>query len=103
MATERPGSSPLNYEKRPVSSMAGCGAELFDAGGQVRQWSGLAQFHDTKAGAVTTTTDTSPWQVRTGLIAPIVVPSGHVFNDGPGPTVFRIAPMVCSRFQADSK
>ena len=30
--TERPGSSPLNYEKRAGDFMcAGCGAQLFDA------------------------------------------------------------------------
>jgi len=30
--TERPGSSPLNHEKRPGEfQCAGCGAELFDA------------------------------------------------------------------------
>src|SRR5437868_11774538 len=30
--TERPGSSPLNHEKRPGEfECAGCGAELFDA------------------------------------------------------------------------
>ena len=30
--TERPGSSPLNHEKRPGEfECAGCGAQLFDA------------------------------------------------------------------------
>ena len=43
--TERPGSSPLNYEKRPGEfQCAGCGAELFDAKTKYRKRLGLAQL-----------------------------------------------------------
>ena len=54
--TERPGSSPLNYEKRPGEfECAGCGAQLFDAKTKFESGSGWPSFYDTLPGAVTTT------------------------------------------------
>ena len=64
--TERPGSSPLNYEKRPGEfECAGCGAELFDASTKFDSGTGWPSFWDTRPGAVKTTTDTSHGMVRT--------------------------------------
>ena len=59
--TERPGSSPLNYEKRTGRFMcAGCGAELFDSETKYESGSGWPSFTQAKPGAVATTTDTTP-------------------------------------------
>ena len=83
--TERPGSSPLNYEKRPGEfQCAGCGAELFDAKTKYESGSGWPSFYDTLPGAVTTTTDTSHGMVRTEFnCAKCGGHLGHVFDDGP--------------------
>ena len=44
--TERPGSSPLNHEKRPGEfQCAGCGAELFDAKTKFESGSGWPSFY----------------------------------------------------------
>jgi len=96
--TERPGSSPLNHEKRSGEfECAGCGAELFDAHTKFESGTGWPSFWDTKPGAVTTTTDTSHGMVRTEFnCAKCGGHLGHVFNDGPGPTGLRYCTNGCA-------
>lgn len=104
--TERPGSSPLNHEKRPGEfQCAGCGAELFDASTKFDSGTGWPSFYDTKPGAVTTTTDTSHGMVRTEFnCAKCGGHLGHVFNDGPGPTGLRYCTNGCALdFKPDAK
>ena len=86
--TERPGSSPLNHEKRPGEfQCVGCGAELFDASAKYDSGTGWPSFSDTKPGAVKTTTDTSHGMVRTeARCRNCGAHLGHVFPDGPRPT-----------------
>ncbi|RAI58476.1 peptide-methionine (R)-S-oxide reductase MsrB [Roseicella frigidaeris] len=87
-ATERPGSSPLNAEKRPGTfACAGCGQPLFDAATKYESGSGWPSFWAPKEGAVETTTDRSLFMVRTEVhCARCGGHLGHVFPDGPQPT-----------------
>ncbi|MEN0075400.1 MAG: peptide-methionine (R)-S-oxide reductase MsrB [Paracraurococcus sp.] len=87
-ATERPGSSPLNAEKRPGTFLcAGCGQALFDAATKYESGSGWPSFWAPKEGAVGTTTDRSLFMVRTEVhCARCGGHLGHVFPDGPRPT-----------------
>ena len=86
--TERPGSSPLNHEKRSGEfECAGCGAQLFDASTKFESGTGWPSFYDTLPGAVKTTTDTSHGMHRTEVhCAQCQGHLGHVFPDGPQPT-----------------
>ena len=86
--TERPGSSPLNYEKRPGEfQCAGCGAELFDAKTKYESGSGWPSFWAPIADAVGTSTDSSHFMTRTEVhCAKCGGHLGHVFPDGPKPT-----------------
>jgi peptide-methionine (R)-S-oxide reductase len=86
--TERPGTSPLNREKRPGTFVcAGCGQPLFDAGTKYESGSGWPSFWAPKEGAVGTTTDRSFFMVRTEVhCAKCGGHLGHVFPDGPPPT-----------------
>jgi peptide-methionine (R)-S-oxide reductase len=89
--TERPGTSPLNHEKRKGAFLcAGCGAELFDSGTKYESGSGWPSFYEPRAGAVGTTTDTSHGMTRTEVhCARCNGHLGHVFPDGPEPTGLR--------------
>lgn len=89
--TERPGSSPLNYEKRTGKFMcAGCGAELFDSDTKYESGSGWPSFYQAKPGAVATTTDASHGMTRTEFhCAQCGGHLGHIFEDGPAPTGLR--------------
>jgi peptide-methionine (R)-S-oxide reductase len=84
--TERPGSSPLNHEKRAGHFMcAGCGAELFDSKTKYESGSGWP-----KPGAVETTRDASHGMVRTEFhCAKCGGHLGHIFEDGPEPSGLR--------------
>ena len=88
--TERPGSSPLNYEKRAGEfECAGCGAELFDASTKFDSGTGWPSF--------TRPIETGPGRanVVTRRDFRLLVPRtevrsahgnshlGHVFKDGP--------------------
>ena len=86
--TERPGSSPLNVEKRGGTfCCAGCGAPLFDSATKYESGSGWPSFWQPKDGAVATTTDSSHGMVRTEVhCAKCGGHLGHVFPDGPRPT-----------------
>ena len=87
-ATERPGSSPLNYEKRQGEfRCAGCGAELFDSGTKYESGSGWPSFYAARPGAVTMKDDISHGMVRTEVTcASCGGHLGHLFPDGPQPT-----------------
>jgi peptide-methionine (R)-S-oxide reductase len=87
--TERPGSSPLNGEKRPGTFLcAACGKALFDAGAKYESGTGWPSFWapiDEKA--VGTQTDRSLFMSRTEVhCARCGGHLGHVFPDGPKPT-----------------
>ena len=90
--TERPGTSPLNREKRDgVFKCAGCGAELFPSETKYESGSGWPSFFKPlDEGSVATTTDRSHGMVRTEAhCAKCGGHLGHVFPDGPAPTGLR--------------
>jgi peptide-methionine (R)-S-oxide reductase len=89
--TERPGSSPLNQEKRDgVFKCAGCGKPLFDAETKFESGTGWPSFWRPKEGAIETTVDGSLFMTRTEVhCASCQGHLGHVFPDGPGPTGLR--------------
>jgi peptide-methionine (R)-S-oxide reductase len=86
--TERPGSSPLNDEKRPgIFACAGCDLPLFTSEMKYESGTGWPSFFTTIPGVFGTTTDfklilprTEYHCIRCGGH------HGHVFDDGPAPT-----------------
>ena len=86
--TERPGSSPLNGEKRPgIFVCAGCSLPLFTSAMKYESGTGWPSFFTTIPGALATKTDykilfprTEYHCVRCGGH------HGHLFDDGPPPT-----------------
>jgi peptide-methionine (R)-S-oxide reductase len=86
--TERPGSSPLNAEKRTgVFHCAGCGKDLFDSAAKYESGSGWPSFTAPREGAVGTSHDGSHLMERTEVhCAECGGHLGHVFEDGPQPT-----------------
>ncbi|GBQ69899.1 peptide methionine sulfoxide reductase [Ameyamaea chiangmaiensis NBRC 103196] len=89
--TERPGSSPLNDEKRAgVYHCAGCGRALFASDTKYESGSGWPSFWDALPDGVATTTDRRHGMVRTEVhCASCQGHLGHVFPDGPRPTGLR--------------
>jgi len=89
--TERPGTSPLNAEKRPgVFACAACGKPLFDAATKFESGTGWPSFFAPVEGGVATTTDRSLFMTRTEVhCADCGGHLGHVFPDGPPPTGLR--------------
>jgi len=89
--TERPGTSPLNYEKRSGTfKCAGCGAPLFTADTKFESGTGWPSFFTPIDGAVATTTDRALGMTRTEVhCATCGGHLGHVFPDGPHPTGLR--------------
>ena len=87
-ATERAGTSPLNFEKRKGEfHCAGCGTPLFDSSTKYESGSGWPSFWQPKDGAVGTTTDRSFFMTRTEVhCAKCSGHLGHVVPDGPQPT-----------------
>jgi peptide-methionine (R)-S-oxide reductase len=86
--TERPGSSPLNHEKRKGTFVcAGCALPLFTSDTKFESGTGWPSFYASIPGAVATKVDYK-------LIAPRTEyhcrrcegHQGHVFDDGPKPT-----------------
>ncbi|MGE3959832.1 MAG: peptide-methionine (R)-S-oxide reductase MsrB [Vicinamibacterales bacterium] len=89
--TERPGTSPLNEEKRPGTfACAGCGQPLFDASTKYESCSGWPSFFAPLGSAVATREDRTHFMVRTEVhCARCGGHLGHVFPDGPMPTGLR--------------
>jgi peptide-methionine (R)-S-oxide reductase len=89
--TERPGSSPLNHEKRAGQFVcAGCGQALFDAATKYESGTGWPSFYAPIEGAVGTQVDRALFMVRTEVhCANCGGHLGHVFPDGPPPTELR--------------
>lgn len=89
--TERPGSSPLNGEKRAGTyHCAGCGTALFDSVTKFESGTGWPSFFRPIEGSVATTTDRTHGMVRTEVhCAHCQGHLGHVFPDGPPPTGLR--------------
>ena len=86
--TERPGTSPLNGEKRAgIFACAACGHELFESGTKFESGTGWPSFFRPLPGGIATTTDRSFFMVRTEVhCANCGGHLGHVFPDGPPPT-----------------
>jgi peptide-methionine (R)-S-oxide reductase len=89
--TERPGSSPLNQEKRAGTFLcAACGKALFPADTKFESGTGWPSFFAPLEGAVATTEDRSLLMRRTEVhCADCGGHLGHVFEDGPRPTGLR--------------
>ncbi len=87
-ATERPGTSPLDGEKRAgVFSCAGCGQPLFNSSAKFHSGTGWPSFFDPIPGAVGTSVDNSLFMTRVEVhCANCGGHLGHVFDDGPQPT-----------------
>ena len=86
--TERPGTSPLNDEKRPgVFVCAGCGLPLFTSEMKFESGTGWPSFFTTIPGALETKTDYKILYPRTEYhCARCSGHHGHLFDDGPQPT-----------------
>ncbi|CAO3440588.1 peptide-methionine (R)-S-oxide reductase MsrB [Azospirillum endophyticum] len=87
-ATEYPGTSPLNDEKRQgVYHCAGCGQPLYASDTKYESGSGWPSFWEPLPGAVETSTDYKLAYPRTEVhCAACKGHLGHVFDDGPQPT-----------------
>jgi len=86
--TERPGTSPLNSEKRDGTFVcAACFLPLFDSKTKYESGTGWPSFWEPLPGAVATRTDFRMIYPRTEYhCARCGGHQGHVFNDGPKPT-----------------
>jgi peptide-methionine (R)-S-oxide reductase len=89
--TERPGSSPLNGEKRAGTYIcAACHHPLFDSSTKFESGTGWPSFYDVISGAIGTKKDFGLILPRTEYhCARCGGHQGHVFNDGPKPTGLR--------------
>ena len=89
--TERPGSSPLNHEKRAGEfRCAGCGTTVYSSATKYDSDSGWPSFYAAEGDAVAATTDRSLGMTRTEVhCAKCGGHLGHVFPDGPRPTGMR--------------
>ncbi len=89
--TERPGSSPLNAEKREGTYVcAGCGQPLFRSETKYESGTGWPSFFEYIDGALETRTDYKLIWPRTEYhCSRCGGHHGHVFKDGPRPTGLR--------------
>jgi peptide-methionine (R)-S-oxide reductase len=89
--TERPGSSPLNDEKRKGTfRCAGCGQSLFASDTKFESGTGWPSFSTPLEGAIGTTEDRSFFMTRVEVhCSRCGGHLGHVFEDGPRPTGLR--------------
>ncbi len=89
--TERPGSSPLNGEKRAGAfACAGCGLSLFHSSDKFESGTGWPSFTRPIEGAVGTAEDRGWFMTRTEVHCRRCGGHlGHVFDDGPKPTGLR--------------
>jgi peptide-methionine (R)-S-oxide reductase len=87
-STERPGSSPLNREKRRgLYLCAGCDRPLFSSGTKFESGTGWPSFHTPLRGALGTSIDRSLFIERVEVhCSRCGGHLGHVFDDGPRPT-----------------
>ena len=87
-ATEPPGSSPLNHEKRRGTFLcAGCDLGLFNSSTKFESGTGWPSFYAPIRGTVRTHVDRSLGMVRTEVHCRRCGGHlGHVFDDGPPPT-----------------
>lgn len=90
-ATERPGTSPLNKEKRKGTFVClGCGLPLFKSDTKFESGTGWPSFYRAIPGAVATKTDYKIGVARTEYhCAQCLGHQGHIFEDGPRPTGLR--------------
>ena len=86
-ATERPGSSPLNHEKRAGTFVcAACSAPLFESASKYESGTGWPSFFASIKGSVGTKRDFRMVLPRTEYhCARCGGHQGHVFPDGPRP------------------
>ena len=86
--TERPGTSPLNAEKRPgVFVCAGCSLPLFTSAMKYESGTGWPSFFTAIPGAFGIKTDHKILYPRTEYhCARCGGHHGHIFDDGPPPT-----------------
>ena len=89
--TERPGSSPLDREKRSgVFACAGCDLQLFRSNDKYDSRTGWPSFTRPIEGAVRTSVDRGWLVTRTEVHCRRCGGHlGHVFDDGPKPTGLR--------------
>jgi peptide-methionine (R)-S-oxide reductase len=89
--TERPGSSPLNREKRKGTfACAGCDLPLFSSETKFESGTGWPSFYQPLSNAIGTTVDKSLFMTRTEVHCRRCGGHlGHVFDDGPKPTGLR--------------
>jgi peptide-methionine (R)-S-oxide reductase len=89
--TERPFSSPLDYEERPGTfACAGCDLPLFSSTTKYDSRTGWPSFWQPLADAIGTSDDTFLAMKRTEVHCRRCGGHlGHVFNDGPPPTGLR--------------
>jgi peptide-methionine (R)-S-oxide reductase len=87
-ATERPGSSPFNAEKRKGTYVcAGCDLPLFTSESKYESGTGWPSFFSFIPGSLGTKTDYKIIYPRTEYhCARCDGHQGHVFDDGPKPT-----------------
>jgi len=86
--TERPGSSPLNQEKRKGTYVcAACALPLFTSATKFESGTGWPSFYESIPGAVATKVDYKIIAPRTEYhCRRCEGHQGHVFDDGPKPT-----------------
>lgn len=89
--TERPGSSPLDKEKRKGTfACAGCDLPLFSSDTKFESGTGWPSFYQPLQNAVATTEDRTFGMARTEVHCRRCGGHlGHVFDDGPKPTGLR--------------
>jgi peptide-methionine (R)-S-oxide reductase len=89
--TERPGSSPLNREKRNGTyACAACDLPLFSSDTKYESGTGWPSFFRPLTDAIGTKEDRSLFMARTEVHCRRCGGHlGHVFNDGPQPTGLR--------------
>ena len=87
-ATEAPGSSELNFEKREGSYYcANCETKLFDSNTKYESGSGWPSFYESIPDVFETKTDNHIGYARTEYhCKKCGGHHGHIFDDGPQPT-----------------